>query len=509
MTVSFFTFNKRTNSTKQPSPGSTDLFCQLKSPTSIISPTLIIKNAPANLNPTWNYCYILAFKRYYFIRNWTWLNGVWELDCVVDVLASYKTEIGNMSEYVLRSASESNGQVVDLQYPTTAETRVNAQMLTNRFLTVYGQGYYVLGVISNDSYSSLGAITYYQMSASQLAALKAYMMSDTFLTDQAIDVQTITDILPMEILKTLYDPFKYIASCVWLPFAMSDIPTSLKTYSEIPFGWWTPTDSGTNIHGYHINANGYVKTYTERVAVNGHPQRLDRGVFLDHVPFVDRMLYYPPYGSIPINDDSIIGGDFIRIELNVDMVMGDSTLTVFHDRPLGNDNYNNMGVIARVSAPLAVPIQLAQSSVDITGSIAALDVRGAAGTVNAFVNSAQKQTGGFLPGFLNTVGDTLAALPDVAMSAIGDVIANPVGQLQTNGTNGSLTQYTNHPYFVQKWRIVADDDNAQKGRPLCQVKTINTLSGFIMVDTPDVSLACLEPERQQIAAFMANGFFYE
>ena len=95
------------------------------------------------------------------------------------------------------------------------------------------------------------------------------------------------------------------------------------------------------------------------------------------------------------------------------------------------------------------------------------------------------------------------------MSAIGDVIANPVGQLQTNGTNGSLTQYTNHPYFVQKWRIVADDDNAQKGRPLCQVKTINTLSGFIMVDTPDVSLACLEPERQQIAAFMANGFFYE
>ena len=521
MNVRFYTFSKRTNSTKQPVNGEqyTLLPCELKAPTSIIAPTLIIKNAPANISTAWNYCYLAEFSRYYFIRNWTWLNGVWQIDCVVDVLASYKTEIGNMSEYVVRAASESNGQVVDLQYPTTAETRVNATDLHGTtglpdFLTVYGMGYYVLGVISNDPGSAMGAVTYYQMSAAQLAALKAYMMSDAFMTDQALDVQAITDVLPVELLKTLYDPFKYISSCIWMPFPLSDIPGSLKNLNSIAFGWWTPTDSGTSIEGYQLNQNGYVKTYSARIPVYGHPQRFDRGVFLEHVPFVDRMLFYPPYGSIPINDDSIIGGDFIKIELNVDMILGDSTLTVFHDRQTDGDNYTNMGVIARVSAPLGVPIQLAQSSIDIGGSVTAFETMAISGTVSAFVSSAQKQNvgygkGGSLWGVLNAAGETLSAAPGIAFSALGDVISNPVGQLQTSGTNGSVTQYTNHPYFVQKWRIVADDDVAQKGRPLCQVKTLNTLSGFIMVDTPDVSIACMDPEREQIASFMSSGFFFE
>lgn len=511
MNVRFYSFNKRTNSTKQPVNGEqyTLLPCELKAPTSIIAPTLIIKNVPNSINTGWNYCYLAEFSRYYFVRNWTWLNGVWQIDCVVDVLASYKTQIGNMTEYVVRAASEYNGQVVDLQYPTTAETRVNASALTNHFLTVYGMGYYVLGVVSNDGHSSLGAVTYYQMSAAQLADLKEYMMSDAFMTDQALDVQTITDIIPTELLKTLYDPFKYICSCIWMPFDIGDIPSSLKTSASIPFGWWTPTDSGTSITGYRLNANGYVKTYQERIDVYGHPQRFDRGVFLDHVPFADRMLFYPPFGSIPINDDSIIGGDKIRLDLNVDMIMGDATLTVSHDRPTGNDSYIDMGVIARVSAPLGIPIQLAQTSIDIGGSVTAFETTAISGTVSAFMNSAQNHAGGGTLGFLQAAGETLAAAPGVAWSALGDVIANPVGQLQTSGTNGSIAQYTNRPYFVQKWRIVADDDNTQKGRPLCQVKQINTLSGFIMVDTPDVSIACMEPERNQISSFMASGFFYE
>lgn len=517
MNVRFYTFSKRTNSTKQPVNGDqyTLLPCELKSPTSIIAPVLIIKNAPANISTAWNYCYISEFARYYFIKNWTWLNGVWQIDCVVDVLASYKTQIGNMTEYVLRSSSESNGQVIDLQYPTTAETRVNATDLHGtvglpNFLTVYGMGYYILGVISNDPSSSLGAVTYYQMSAAQLAALKAYMMSDTFLTDQALDVQTIIDILPPELLKTLYDPFKYICSCLWMPFDIGDIPTSLKTDSAVAFGWWEPVDAGTQIRGYRINPNGYVKTYTARIPVYGHPQRFDRGVYLDHMPFVDRMLYYPPFGSIPINDDSIIGGDSIRIEINVDMILGESVLTVYHDRPTDDQgNYNYMGMLARVSAPLGVPIQLAQTTIDIGGTVNAAGYNLANNTIKTFEASMDKWHGGMIGRIAAASTETLLASWDNTVSALGDASSNPVGQLQTSGTNGSIAQYTVHPWFVQKWRIVADDDNAQKGRPLCQVKTLNTLSGFIMVDTPDISLSCMEPERQQIASFMTGGFFFE
>ena len=335
-----------------------------------------------------------------------------------------------------------------------------------------------------------------------MAALKNYMLSDTFMTDQQLDITTVTDVLPNELLKTLYNPFQYIASCVWLPFPDTDIPNNLKTSENIKFGWWTP--SSATITGNRINSNGYVAMVDERISIYGHPQRQYRGVFLDHSPFADRMLYYPPFGSIPINDDSIIGGDFIRVQLTVDMVFGDAVLTVFHDRPIGNDSYQDMGVIARVSAPLAVPIQLAQSDINISGSLSAVTTAAVGATINEFVGSA---AGGM--GFLDTLINTGKTAVTGTLSAIGDVISSPVGQLQTSGTNGSLAQYSTHPYFVQKWRIVADDDNNQKGRPLCTVTQMSSIPGYIMVDTPDVSLACMEPERQTIVDFMSNGFYYE
>ena len=510
MNINFYSFTKRSNSTAQPSTGTeTVLSCQLKEETNMVNPTLVINAVPAAWNPIWNYVQIPDFNRYYFINNWRWLNGVWECDCICDVLASFKTEIGNLSEYVLRASAEYNGQVVDMQYPTTAETRVYAQQLISPYQRVYGMGYYILGVVSNDPNNAQGAVTYYQMTPAQLAALKAYMMSDTFLTDQGLDVQTVTDVLPNELLKTLYNPYQYITSCIWMPFTVSDIPSSLKTSAAINFGWWTPTGSGAQITGNRIHADGYVATKTTRIAISGHPDRFTRGVFLDHPPFSDRMLFYPPYGSIPINDDSIIGGDAIRIEHVIDMVLGDSVLTVYHDRPTSESGvYDNLGVIARVSAPLGVPIQLAQTSIDVNGSITAAETLAVQGTVAAFMGSAAKN-GNSIGGMLETFGDTVRGAISSTFSAIGDVAQNPVGQLQTSGTNGSLAQYCAWPYFVEKWRIPAADDNAQKGRPLCDVRVLNTIPGFIMVDTPDVPIAAMESERQQIIAFLSSGFYYE
>ena len=502
MNVVFYNFSKRSNSTKQPISGGTTLSCELKDQTSIVNPTLVIKGVAAGLSTIWNYAHIATFSRYYFINNWRWLNGVWECDLICDVLASFKTGIGNLSEYVFRSASEYNGQIVDLQYPTTAEARVDSRLLTSRFQSVLAGGYYIVGIISNDQVDAMGAITYYQMTPTQMAALKHYMMDDAFLNDQGLDVQTVTDVIPEQLLKTLYDPFKYLASCVWLPFGVSDYDGSLKALTNIRFGWWTPVN---NINGYRLNANGYVKHFSERISISGHPQRFDRGVFLDHPPFADRMLFYPPFGSIPINDDSIIGGDFLRIELDVDMVMGDAVLSVFHDRPISENDYRDMGLIARVSAPLAVPIQLAQTSIDIDGSVTAITTKAVSGTVSSFVGA----VAGGEPVSVSSVWNAAKTAVSGGIAAIGDVLANPVGMLQTSGTNGSVAQYSTHPYFVEKWRIVADDDNAQKGRPLCAIRTINTLSGFIMVDTPDVDLPCMDSERQQIIAFMSSGFFYE
>ena len=504
--ITFYQFSKRTNSTKQPTGVTgTTLSCQLKEQTSMLTPILIIKATPAGWSPIWNYAYIPVFQRFYFIKNWNWLNGCWECDAVCDVMASFKTDIGNMSEYILRSSYAYTGSIIDTLYPTKTDVTTDVNRLTSIFKSVYVAGYYVLGVISNDQSAAQGAVTYYQMTPTQLANLKHFMMSDDFMNDLGFNQQTVLDYIPTEVLKTLYDPFKYIASCIWIPLDIDDYLPSLRSTETISFGWFKPTSAFTQypITGYRLNANGYVKKYQSRIQVTDHPQKSNRGVFLDHMPFTERMLYYPPFGSIPINDDSIIGGDYIRIEIDVDMIMGDAVLSLFHDRLVGNDTYDNMGLIARVSAPVGIPIQLAQTSIDVAGTVSVAATNATTGILRpAFEN---KLTDNFITDLLLYGADAVMG----AVNGISDAIHNPVGMLQSSGVNGSQAQYSIWPYFIQKHRIVADDDNAQKGRPLCEIRQISTIPGYIMVDTPDVQLSCLAAERDQIIAFMSGGFFYE
>lgn len=495
MNVYLFGFSKRENSTKRPTTSDGVLFnMQLKDETNVLNPDFIMLNTNSQgqpIQPTnFNYAYVPIFMRYYFINNWQYINGAWVCYCSVDVLATYKIDIGTMSEYVLRSSYTYNGDIVDGNYPATTVISVNSTMISSLYTSVLAGGYYMLGIISNDSNQAMGAITYYQMTPGQLATLKSYMMSASFLSEQGLTSTTVTDILPTELLKTLYNPFQYIASCEWFPFASSEIPSQLKnTDNNIQFGWWRPT---TSITGSRINQNGYVKLYSNRYSVYAHPQRSGRGSFLDHPPYSDRMLYFVPFGSIPINDDSIVGGDMIRVEVSVDMVLGDGVISVYHDRPLGNDSYSNMGLIYRGNAKISIPIQLAQTTVDVdtTGYSAV-----AQGITNFMTGAVQGKS--FI-GSLNSIGD-----------GVIDAISNPVGQLETQGSNGSLAIYSQQSYFVQKWKNIANDDNSDFGRPLYQKVTLSTIPGYIKCSEGHFPGICYDTERNMVNTFLVNGFFYE
>ena len=105
-------FTKRRNSTKQPTGGST-VICTLKEATSIEHPTFVLASNDFTIN------YVNAFGAYYFVDDIIALtNDMLELHCTVDVLATYKDSIGSSSQYVIRSASQSDPYCIDMLYPT-------------------------------------------------------------------------------------------------------------------------------------------------------------------------------------------------------------------------------------------------------------------------------------------------------------------------------------------------------------------------------------------------------
>lgn len=79
----------------------------LKDETSIISPIINIKSAEPL---RYNYAYIPAFKRYYYINNIESIrNGMWKLYLDVDPLMSFKADILALKIVVNKQSLASNG----------------------------------------------------------------------------------------------------------------------------------------------------------------------------------------------------------------------------------------------------------------------------------------------------------------------------------------------------------------------------------------------------------------
>ena len=82
----------------------------LKDGTSIVRPSLLLKAT----NITHNYLYIPDFNRYYFIVNVASIrNGLWRVDCRVDVLMSFKDTIKLQKALISRNEYDYDNMIED------------------------------------------------------------------------------------------------------------------------------------------------------------------------------------------------------------------------------------------------------------------------------------------------------------------------------------------------------------------------------------------------------------
>jgi len=77
------------------------------------------------------------------------------------------------------------------------------------------------------------------------------------------------------------------------------------------------------------------------------------------------------------------------------------------------------------------------------------------------------------------------------------------------GSNGGLGQLVQPPTAIYTYHEIVDDDIARNGAPLCQERTINTLSGYILCINASVETSGTYEENQQISNLMNTGFYYE
>ena len=92
---------------------------------------------------------------------------------------------------------------------------------------------------------------------------------------------------------------------------------------------------------------------------------------------------------------------------------------------------------------------------------------------------------------------------------IGNAVNSVMGKVNTIGVNGSASQLLTPPQLSATFIKIVDENNEDRGRPLCQVRRIDTLPGYQIHADPEMSLPCTQSEMVTISGYLTGGFLYE
>lgn len=510
LTCNFWTFSKVENSTSAPAANPLGTFTNvtLKDNCSVVNPAIEITAPMAQNVYTWNYCQIVQFGRYYYVSDWEWNIGKWTAELEVDVLASFAYYIGNQSVYVLRSTYNSNnqtlynGNIIDTTYPCTTEQPTYQSTAVDNPYAVGGSngsslgGSFVVGIVNR--YSDNGAVSYYAMTATQFQEFcqQLYNYSSGWLN---IDPTELSENLQ----KALVNPFQYVVSCIYLPIPVSSLPGSTSR-ATIYFGWWfvNLTSAAKVVYSFQHVSN------TISLTIPRHPQASTRGSYLNISPYTFYTLRAYPFGTVDIDTEALANYNTLDLYFDVDVVTGAAELNIAVN---GKNNpirtlTGQVGINIPTASIMVDYTQLGKSTAIVAGAAAVSEIGSGSG---GFFDNIREKASNFIA---NVRAGNFSEIGANAKQAITNITSSALAAKATvevmggQGTGGLF--YTQTLTLSGRFLPVADEDFTHRGRPLCQVKTINTLRGFILCADADISIPCTTRERAAIQAYMESGFYY-
>ena len=524
MNIKLYTFAKKRSSTLTPNASTgTSYTCNLKDECSILAPVVTF-DLGQSTSPSYNYAYIEDFARYYFIDNWSYFQGVWTADLSVDVLGTYKSSIGSSSLYVLRSASDYDSKVIDTMYPLIYKTTSTYNAASNSGVSAYNyttgegsgsyslfnvtlsNGYFVIGCTADDK----KGVNYYICDYAYFAPFFTWLI-DT------VPAGKFPDII-QAIAKAIYKPLSYLVKCYWIP---CKIPGVSLNGNEVYVGesLYSPLTSAGSV-SHEMDLVYDVPEYRFNIEIPEHPQSNTVGLWLNAAPYTELVLSYMPFGNIPLPVNKLAGYTHIQCKVRLDIMTGNADLFIHPYKT------NEVGAcIFHTTTKFGIDIPVTQSTVDILSAVGNVSQVGGTLASSILDNQIANELS---PGGTSAKGrltrrkamalryehqadkefeGAIASIP----GAIGSVISGLSPHPNTVGTPGGGSSFNgfNLPKLYGLFYYTTDTDNTNRGKPLCKMKTISTLSGFTKCATGDISVSATQDEKNMISSYLTSGFYYE
>ena len=459
-TVKLGTFSKLENSTAQPSTlGWAEYSVTLKDGCDISNPDITLSVSWSTVSA---YNYATMMGRYYFIVSKNMLReNLCVLQLKVDVLATYKTEIGSATLYVLRSAAAINGNIRDNFYPTRSNSTKYHQEQSTDIPGMYGTGVVIVNIAG--TYTA-GASTLWEMTDTDFK---------TFVNELYTDINSwqLNDIIQKVVQYFGGNPQSLINGAMWFPF-----PFDVYTAEYVKIGGWQSTVIGGVVNDPLYTLGDVTFTLYD------HPLAATRGDYLHMSPYSEYILGVPGSGVIRLDNAKLQGQSTITIRRVMDAFSGQMITKVTADQ--------SGQILAYLNGQIGVPIQLKGTN-----------------NANQTVSGAMSAGAGFIAG---AVSGNPIALANATIAGISNAM-NEMGGMGTSSNMGSgLAGICGQPIWLDSiFMDVADRDVAEHGSPLCENRQISTLSGFIQVSEGYVAIPGPLPEMEQVKALLEAGFFYE
>lgn len=469
MNATIYHFSKDNRSTARPTGGTSITGIVFKENTSRENPILKITKEALNNDYEWNYINILG--NYYYINDIVFLNNdIFELHCSIDVLATYKTEIEASTQYIVRSthAADKNGFIPDNAYPMTNNFSTEHTIAGDHTWFNANMGTAVIGVLGPNAGDTT---TYYEMSTSALESLIVALYG--------IDVTQQLSIATIELglLKTLYDPIKYMTSCILLPYTFSGTgnTTTIHTgYIDLATG---------SVPVRKINSNED-RVFTATISYSNHTQAATRGNYLNNSPYTQRLLTVMPFGTFNIDCSKL--NDYqnkIRLQATTNKSDGNTILEVY---TIPNSTSGIHNTLFWSNAQLGVHVPLYQSDSIFKQTFSLL------GQQTSVVSSALTGNFAAIPGscaqWINTVNTAHA--PEVHM---------------VGGSSGSFIVTSNNVPTLDStfYEVVPIDNNL--GYMVCDNKVLGNMSGFNICQNSRIALNAPSVDIEAVKNYMNSG----
>lgn len=457
-------FKKDKKSTKTPvDSDAREVTITLKEDTSLMNPTFILR---WDVTPEFNYCqYILS---YYYVNDVVMRSkDVYEIQCTIDFLATYKADILASSQFVLRSATDFNINLYDnifepeLEPIITTETTQSPLDATGTYIVKY-----------SSSTSARFGVTYRCGTASEIGNFVSgcYDLNnwDDFLTTGLESLQ-----------KTVFDFSQYLQEIYWLPITKSDIP---NRYSIVPFvGAWqiTSGEQGTEeFLGTEIIKIGQV--------INTHDRYYND--FRDYSPAYTKFyLSIPGVGEINLDPKDVYSG--LGYQWEIDLKTGDAK----HVISTGSN------VVSTIRSNYKMPVSYATFNNNfVTGANQLLS---AASSIGSGIGGA---VSGNYGGAVNDVSNGIASITSGLVN-LDNITSHQVSAQGTQGDLKSDTLYRLCRYVYP----CAEEPRFNIGRKLNKYRTLSGLQGFVQCQNAYINTSAYSQIKDAIENTMNTGFIIE